>query len=72
MVIFHQCVAPVGKSFPAGVLASAPLSHRWVGGFEGESAEGFKAAQNSPPLEGWQKFKEFLTGWFKKDSAIGG
>ncbi len=21
--------------------------------------------KNSPPLEGWQKFKEFLTGWFK-------
>ena len=20
---------------------------------------------NSPPLEGWQKFKEFLTGWVK-------
>ena len=20
--------------------------------------------RNSPPLEGWQKFKEFLTGWF--------
>jgi hypothetical protein len=21
--------------------------------------------ENSPPLEGWQKFKEFLTGWFQ-------
>ncbi|RKE77122.1 hypothetical protein DEU39_3880 [Chryseobacterium sp. AG363] len=21
---------------------------------------------NSPPVEGCQKFKEFLTGWFKK------
>ncbi|MDN5396296.1 MAG: hypothetical protein L0G05_07205, partial [Chryseobacterium sp.] len=20
--------------------------------------------QNSPPLEGWRKFREFLTGWF--------
>ncbi len=20
----------------------------------------------SPPPEGWRKFKEFLTGWFKK------
>ncbi len=22
---------------------------------------------NSPPLEGWQKFREFLTGWFSRD-----
>ena len=21
--------------------------------------------KNSPPLEGWRKFEEFLTGWFK-------
>jgi len=20
--------------------------------------------ENSPPVEGWRKFKEFLTGWF--------
>jgi len=24
--------------------------------------------ENSPPLEGWQKFKKFLTGWFKKQN----
>ena len=22
-----------------------------------------KVVLNSPPLEGWQKFKEFVTGW---------
>jgi hypothetical protein len=24
-----------------------------------------QTTENSPPLEGWRKFKEFLTGWSK-------
>jgi hypothetical protein len=28
-------------------------------------------SNNSPPLEGWRKFKEFLTGWFYKVRFFG-